>query len=102
MMDSYQVVWPLGKCAGDSPRLAERSGDLRGKTVCELWTEGFRGDEMFRVLRKILSNRYPGIRFLDYRRFGRTSGPKHREFLAALPEKLKEHGCDLVVSGVGA
>ncbi|MFH1485444.1 MAG: UGSC family (seleno)protein, partial [Chloroflexota bacterium] len=64
--------------------------------------EIFRGDEMFTVLRELLPKKYPGIKFVDYTEFGNTTGRQQREVVAALPEKLKQHKCDAVISGVGA
>lgn len=99
---AYEVVWPLGKSVYETVPLADRSQDLDGKTVCELWDWIFRGDEMFPVLRKGLANRYPGIKFVDYSHFGNTYGRNQREVIAELPELLKKYRCDAVISGVGA
>lgn len=99
---TYAVVWPLGKSAYDSLPLAKRPLDLRGKTICELWEWLFRGDEIFPTLRNLLSRRYQDLKFVDYSQFGDIHGPREREILAALPELLKRHNCDVVISGVGA
>ncbi|MFH1484521.1 MAG: hypothetical protein ABIH46_00475 [Chloroflexota bacterium] len=98
----YEVVWPLGKSAYETLPLAHRAPDLSGKTVCELWDWVFRGEEIFPIVRELLSQRYPGIRFVDYAAFGNTHGPKERQVIAALPELIEKHGCDAVISGVGA
>ncbi|MBI2909312.1 MAG: hypothetical protein HYX92_16835 [Chloroflexi bacterium] len=97
---SYAVVWPLGKSAYETVPLAARASDLKGKTVCEVWDFLFRGEEIFSLLRESLS--FPGIRFVDYTVFGNTHGTKEREVIAHLPELLRQHGCDAVISGVGA
>lgn len=102
MAESYEVVWPLGKSASETAQLADRSQDLSGKTVCEVWDQIFRGDEIFAVLEELLPKKYPGIKFVDYSKFGNTTGRKEREVVADLPNKLKEYGCDAVISGVGA
>ncbi|MFH1485763.1 MAG: hypothetical protein ABIH46_06810 [Chloroflexota bacterium] len=98
----YEVVWPLGKSAYESIPPAEPAKDLRGKTICELWEWLFRGDEIFPILRELLSERFPGVKFVDYTKFGDTHGTKQRELIASRPRLLQEHGCDSVVSGVGA
>ncbi|MFH1486726.1 MAG: hypothetical protein ABIH46_11705 [Chloroflexota bacterium] len=99
---AYEVVWPLGRSSYETIHMASRPPDLSGKTVCELWEWLFRGDEMFTILRDVLSKRYPGIKFVDYNTFGSTHGSKEREVIAALPELLRKHGCDAVISAVGA
>ncbi len=98
----YEVVWPLGRSAYETLPLASRSEDLSGKTVCELWEWLFRGDEIFPIVRESLSSRYPGIKFVDYTVFGDTHGSKEKAVIASLPELLRRHGCDAVISGVGA
>ncbi len=103
MADStFQVVWPLGKRVSETLPLARRIPDLSQITVCELWDWIFRGEEIFPALRELLSERYPGIRFVDYTAFGNTRGPKERELVANLPRALREHSCGAVISGVGA
>ena len=98
----YRVVWPLGKAAHDTGKGGRPVSDLGGKTVCELWDGMFRGDEMFPLIREQLGKRYPDIKFVDYTVFGDTHGPNERGVIAALPDLLREHRCDVVISGVGA
>ncbi|MBI2908317.1 MAG: hypothetical protein HYX92_11770 [Chloroflexi bacterium] len=98
----YDVVWPLGKSVFEALPLANRADDLSGKTVCELWEWLFRGEEIFPILRELLAERYPGVKFVDYTVFGNTHGSKEKELMAALPDMLRRHGCDAVISGVGA
>lgn len=98
----YAVAWPLGRrmsAAIDSPGRGE---SLDGKTVCELWDLMFRGEEMYPLIREALRKRYPSVKFVDHTVFGNTHGAKQNELVAALPALLKQHGCDVVISGVGA
>ncbi len=97
----YKVVWPLGKRVAEKVTLAPRIGDLRNKTICELSDYGFRAEEMFPVIRASLSQRYPGIQFVEYDIFGNTHGPHENAIIASLAEKLRQFGCDAVISGVG-
>lgn len=99
---SYEVVWPLGKSVYEVMHLSGRTPDLEGKTVCELWDWVFRGNEIFPILRELLSQRYPGIKFVDYDVLGNMHGRNEREVVAALPGLLHVHKCDAVISGVGA
>ncbi|MBI2908516.1 MAG: hypothetical protein HYX92_12800 [Chloroflexi bacterium] len=98
----YEVVWPLGKAVYETIPLAKRTPDLSGKTVCELWEWLFRGDEMFDILRESLSKRYKGVKFVGYEVFGNTHGSHEARIVAALPELLRQKGCDAVISAVGA
>ena|SRR3990170_8094812 len=97
----YDVVWPRGRKVAVTTRLAQRLDTLAGRTVAELWDWLFRGDEIFRALEQELARRCPGIRFVRYDEFGSTHGGREAAVLAALPEKLAQHGCHAVLSGMG-
>src|SRR5512139_3429449 len=97
----YEVVWPLGKIISEKVTLAPRIADLSGKTICELSDYGFRAEEIFPLIRASLSERYPGIKFIEYETFGNTHGPQEAEIIATLADRLRQCGCDAVISGVG-
>lgn len=82
-------------------RSAARLDDLDGKRIGFLWDYLFRGDELFPVLEKELSQRYPGIEIVGYEEFGNTHGSDEVERIAALPEVLTARHIDAVVSGMG-
>ncbi len=98
----YKVVWPLGKSTYQMVSLKPRLSDFKGKTVCELSHHGFRDEEVRPVIREVLSKRYPGVKFVDDTLFGNIHGRKEAEVIAALPALLRKHGCDAVISGIGA
>jgi len=98
----YDVVWPLAPSVAAPTALAPRSPDLAGKTVGELWDYLFKGEEIFPYIRQALAARYPGIRFVEYDVLGSTHGRDEAELARSLPEALRKHGCDAVISAVGA
>ncbi|MBI2957338.1 MAG: hypothetical protein HYY32_00705 [Chloroflexi bacterium] len=97
----YEVVWPLAKSTYEIVSPTQRTLDLTGKTVCQLWNYCFKGDQMFSALRERLAERYPGIKFVDYDVFGTIHGPRGADVLEG-GKVLQEQGCDLVIAGVGA
>ena len=97
----YEVVWPRGRRTEAIVRLAKRVDTLEGKTVCELWDRVFRGDEIFPIIEKELSKRYPGSKLVSYDVFGPTHGGDAQRVLDALPDMLRRNKCDAVISGVG-
>jgi len=99
---AYEVVWPLGRSHWDTRAPNERVADLRGKTICEIWDHVFRGERIFPIIRAMLQKLYPGIKFIEYDKFGDTHGPNQKQVLAALPGLLEQYDCDAVISGVGA
>jgi len=103
MQDShiYDVVWPSGRSTVSGAKLAKRLDKLEGKVVAELWDWVFKGDIMFEALESEMTKKYPGIKFVDWREFGEIHGEHEKDVLEALPRKLKEHGVDAVICGVG-
>ncbi len=99
--DGYEVVWPRAKTVVKIIPLAQRIDTLKGKTVCELWDDLFRGDEIFPVIEKNLSKKYPGIKFVNFKQFGSTHGKDEKAVLDSFREKFAQYKCDAVVSGVG-
>jgi hypothetical protein len=99
---SFEVVWPLGRVATEAVDLAPALSDLNGKTVCELWDWLFRGDQMYPVINEELRARYPDIKIVDHEAMGNTHGTHGRAYVANLAELLRKHGCDAVISAVGA
>ncbi len=74
---------------------------MEGKIIGELWDWVYRGDEIFAVIEKELTGRYPGIRFVGYQEFGRTLGTEAAGSLESLPGKLRQNECDAVISSMG-
>lgn len=97
----HAVYWPRGRKTATIVPAAPRLPTLEGKTVAFLWDYIFRGDEIFPMLQKKLSERFTGIRFVNYDEFGSTHGDEEQAILAGLPDKLKSLGVDAVISGMG-
>ncbi len=100
MADSYEVVWPRSKQSVELQDLADRPDSLDGRTVGFLWDYLFRGDEIFPVIAEELRIRYPTVKIIDFDQFGSTHGDGEAELVAALPQRLRDHGVDVVVSGM--
>ncbi len=105
-MPKIEVVSPAGlevvKRSGSAPRLAS----LDGKTIGEVWNGVFKGDFTFPIIRKLLQQKYPGLRIIPYTEFPHTPGSdnptQQRERARRIAELAKEKGCDAVISGNGA
>ena len=98
----YEVLWPLAQRVVTARGAAPRVPDLTGKTVAEFWDYIFRGEVVYPMIRERLRARHPGIRFVEYPEFGNFHGARSREIVAALPDKLRQHKPDAVISGIGA
>ena len=99
---AYDVMWPLGRPAYAARAPVARVADLNNKVIGETWDYLFRGEEWFPILREELTKRYPGITFVTYDTFGNLHGPNQRALVAKVPELLKKHKVDAVISAIGA
>ena len=96
----YEVFWPGGPSAVDTISSAPRA-DLTGKRIGILWDYVFRGEEIFPILEKCISERYENVEFIGHENFGSTFGGDEHAVLAALPKLLKKFEIDAVISGIG-
>ena len=96
----YEVFWPGGTSAINTVCSAPRT-DLTGKRIGILWDYVFRGEEIFPVLEKSISERYKNVEFTGYEKFGSTFGGDEHAVLTALPRLLKDLKIDAVISGIG-
>ena len=98
----YQVLWPGGRKAKEKiVSFAKRPKTLSNKTVGLLWNGRFRGDEIFSLLSKCLSNLYPGIKLVSWTEFPRD-GEHGVPDWEKHPNLLAEKGCEAVILATGA
>ena len=98
----YEVVSPEGATVVNQAPPRTPLSSLDAKTICEVWDWLYRGDLVFRALREALLARHPNLRVVSYDSFGNIHGPDAARVLRELPDRLRRHGCDAVIAGVGA
>lgn len=98
-MTTYRVVYPLGRRARRSTSSKARPRTLNGVTIGELSNHKFDTEFTFRSIEQSILKRYPNAKFVPFETFGDTYGPRESEVIRDLPEKLKLHDVDLVISG---
>ena len=98
-MSIYEVVSPLGRRVRPEATRAARPDTLDGATIGELSNHKFDSEFTFDVIEKALRERFPRVKFVSHERFGDTYGPRESDVIRDLPEKLKLHEVDLVISG---
>ena len=98
----HDVLWPLSRRAVEDRPLAPRLPDLNGKTVCELWDVIFRGETIYPLVREHIRARFPRVKFVEYSEFGNFYGPHGERITEELPAKLRAHGADAAIVGIGA
>jgi hypothetical protein len=105
-MDKHDVVSPLGLEAVKSAGNARRLDRLEGRTVGEFWNGVFKGDQSFPIIRKLLQQRFPGLKIIPFTEFPHAPASDHpakqRELAQRMAAMAKEKGCHAVISGNGA
>ena len=104
-MDKFEVVSPVGLASIEKQNIAPRLDTLEGKTIGEAWNMDFKGDIMFPIYRELLQERFPGVKFIPFTDFPKStlSGmPKYQKELSReIAKTAKEKGCDALISGNG-
>ena len=98
----FEVLWPLARRAVKDTAGAPRVPDLNGKTICELWDVIFRGETIYPLVREYIRKRFPRVKFVEYSEFGNFYGPHGDKVSRELPAKLRAHGCEAAIVGIGA
>ncbi len=101
MEPTYDVVWPRSPRGIQHRRAADRLDRLDGRRVAFLWDYLFRGDELFPLLDKALTERFPDVEIIGYEEFGNLHSADEKEKITQLPDELRTRHIDAVVSGMG-
>jgi len=100
----FDVVSPIGDPSVDMIKMAPRLDTLNGKTVCFVRNDGFRYEQTFPVIEKLLKAKYPSIKIISYDDMPvsvaatATNDSKGEVQMAAA---LKKYKADAVISGNG-
>ena len=105
MNQTLGVVSPEGLALGSTKGISPHLDTLEGKTIGEVYNNHFKGEQMFRAYRRLLTEKYPGVKIIPYDQFpiiyvggDPASQKKTAEKAAAL---AKEWGCDAIITGNG-
>lgn len=99
MTETFKVVYPLGRRARRSSGARPRPRSLDGVTIAELSNHKFDHEFTFRTIEQAILRRYPKAKFVPFETFGDVYGSTEAQVIGNLPELLKLHEVDLVISG---
>ena len=97
----YEVVWPKAPAGGQQRPLADRLDSLAGKRIGFVWDYLFRGEEIFPVIGRELTRRYPDLTVVGYDQFGNIHGADEAKLVASLGAELHARHVDAVICGNG-
>jgi hypothetical protein len=105
MKETMKVISPEGLPLSGSGKVSRPLNDLSGKTIGEVYNNHFKGELMFRTYRRLLKQKYPGIKIVPYDQFptvyvggDAASQKKIAKEIAALAQ---EKGVDAIITGNG-
>ena len=105
MKETMKVISPEGLPVGATGTVSRQLDDLNGKTIGEVYNNHFKGELMFRTYRRLLKQKYPGIKIIPYDQFpivyvGGDAASQKRiaKEIAAL---AREKGCHAIITGNG-
>ena len=99
-MSKYEVVYPLGRRVQRTREPAVRPRTLEGVTIGELSNDKFDSGFVFESIEKAILKRIPTAKFVSFEQFGNTYGSSEGQVIHDLPENLKRHGVEVVISGI--
>ena len=97
----YKVLQPTGPVVGELIRGASRLDTLNGKTLCEVWNGGYRGDRTFPLIRRLLQKEFPGVNIVPFTEFPLARHYNIDEILQDFLQLFEQKGCDALISGNG-
>ena len=105
MNEKMGVISPEGLQLKPAGGVSRHLDTLAGKPIDEVYNNHFKGEQMFRAYRRLLTEKYPGVKIIPYDQFpiiyvggDPASQKKTAEKTAAL---AKEWGCDAIITGNG-
>ena len=105
MKETMKVISPEGLPLSAAGTVSRPLDDLSGKTIGEVYNNHFKGELMFSTYRRLLKQKYPGIRIIPFDEFpivyvGGDAASQKRiaKEIAAI---AKEKGCHAIITGNG-
>jgi hypothetical protein len=105
MTEKNRVISPEGLPRQATAGLSQPLDTLVGKTIGEVYNNHFKGELMFQTYRRLLKEKFPGVRIIPFTEFPTVfvggdpdSQKRTAREIAAL---AKERGCDAIITGNG-
>ncbi len=105
MNEKMGVVSPEGLPLNVAKGVSRHLDTLEGKTIGEVYNNHFKGEQMFGAYRRLLKQKYPGVKIIPYDKFptiyvGGDPASQHKDAKQAAAV-AKEWGCDAIITGNG-
>ena len=105
MSDTMKVLSPEGLQLDQMSGVSRHLETLAGKTIGEVYNNHFKGEFMFQTYRRLLKERFPGVRIIPFDKFPRVyvgGDPASQKKTAREIARLaKEWEVDAIITGNG-
>ena len=105
MEEKLRVISPEGLPSGATRNISTHLDTLEGKTIGEVYNNHFKGELMFQTYRRLLKEKYPGVKVIPYDQFPIVyvgGDPASQKRIAKdIAAMAKEKGCDALITGNG-
>ena len=105
MNEKIGVISPEGLQLKATGGVSRHLDTLEGKTIGEVYNNHFKGEQMFRGYRRLLKERYPGVKIIPYDKFPTIyvgGDPVSQQNAAKEVARLaKEWEVDAIITGNG-
>ena len=105
MSDRMKVLSPEGLQLSQMTGVTRHLDTLAGKTIGEVYNNHFKGEQMFGIYRRLLKERFPGVRIIPFDQFPTVyvgGDPASQKKTAREIARLaKEWEVDAIITGNG-
>ncbi len=105
MKEKIGVLSPEGLVAGTNTTLSPQLATLEGKTIGEVYNNHFKGELMFETYRRLLKEKFPGVRIIPFTEFPTVyvggDAASQKKIAREIAAIAKEKGCDAIITGNG-
>jgi hypothetical protein len=105
MKKKMGVISPEGLPLAATKQLSPHLGTLEGKTIGEVYNNHFQGELMFKTYRRLLKERFPGVKIIPYTEFPTVwvggDAASQKRIAREIAVLAKEKGCDAIITGNG-
>ena len=105
MKETMKVISPEGLPLSAAGTVSRPLDDLSGKTIGEVYNNHFKGELMFSTYRRLLREKYPGIKIIPFEEFPIVyvggDAASQKRIAREIAEIAKEKGCHAIITGNG-
>ena len=105
MSEKMKVVSPEGLQLSRMTGVSRHLDTLAGKTIGEVYNNHFKGEQMFGIYRRLLKERFPGVKIIPFDKFPTVyvggDPASQKKTARRIAELAKEWEVDAIITGNG-